>query len=157
MRTRDFTYSKVKKSPKFKHPKFVNAVKIQENESIFENQPKIIKAQNSSVRAYNKMASNASLDFKSLPRHLQISMQEKVGQVLKNKMSRARNSYKKRSNQSTDKRQEIALRIISKLQRWPHKEEKDGKAFKKFYWTKDYSHCAFANENEVANGFLVKY
>lgn len=88
----------------------------------------------------SKITANSSLDFKNLPENLQINMHEKVTEMLKNRANRFRSKPKDRMyNLNSNRRQNIALRILSKLQDWPSTEQKTGKSFKKFYWTKDYS------------------
>ena len=57
---------------------------------------------------------------------------------------------------SKDGRNEIAQRIMKKLKDWPENDNMFGSTFKKFYWTKDYSHWAFVNDDEISEGFLVK-
>ena len=45
---------------------------------------------------------------------------------------------------------------MKKLKNWPENDQYEGNAFKKFYWTKDYSHWAFASDDETTDGFLLK-
>jgi hypothetical protein len=85
------------------------------------------------------------------------NMHVRVTEMLQKRRSRFRSNPKdKQYNLSNNTRKSIALRILSKLQDWPGTENKTGKSFKKFYWTKDYSYCAFAKDEEIVDGFLLK-
>lgn len=159
MRIRDYTFSKVSKCKKYKHPKFM-ANRIQDNKSIFDNvSTKPMTQVNNSVdqTRRNRINSNISIEYNSMPKHFQISMQDQLGKAVRKRLTQVKNSPHKEYNLPRDRRQDIAMRIISKLQYWPQEEQRVGKTFKKFYWTKDYSHCAFANDNEVSDGFLIKH
>jgi hypothetical protein len=129
------------------------------DDTIFDNLPQRIKPRLTTSVDQTRIVPiipNSSVDFKHLPHHLQMSMQDKVSQVLQKKIARKRHLQKQAYNLSRDTRRDIADRILSKLQNWPTKAQKASKAFKKFYWTKDYSHCAFADEEEIVDGYLVK-
>lgn len=118
----------------------VEHVKVQENSSIFDRFPEKTKVNSSSHlhESHNSsMNANSSMDFKNLPAKVQLDMQGRVlNQIMEKRNSRIRSKPLK--NFPIDSRQSIALRIMNKLQNWP--EERPTQTFKKFYWTKDYSH-----------------
>ena len=117
--------------------------------------PKVSSSVDAGKGFYFKKSKD-SIDFKRLPEFMKIQMHDKVTEVLKKKKARLRNKTGEPINISKDFRNEIANRIFIKLQNWPNKGVSTGKAFKKFYWTKDYTHWAFANDTEVVDGYLVK-
>jgi hypothetical protein len=138
---------------------FNDPVKVLDEKSIFDKHPQGIKViMSASVdMKNNKFTTNSSLDFKPTPLHPQSNMHARVTDMLQKRRSRfTSNPRDKQYNISNNTRQNIALRILSKLQDWPSTEHKTGKSFKKFYWTKDYSYCAFAKDEEIVDGFLVK-
>jgi hypothetical protein len=122
---------------------FNDPVKVLDEKSIFDKHPQGIK-----------VIMSASVDMKKNP---QSNMHTRVTEMLQKRRSRLTSNTKdKQYNLSNNTRQNIALRILSKLQDWPSTENKTGKSFKKFYWTKDYSYCAFAKDEEIVDGFLLK-
>ncbi|CAI2369044.1 unnamed protein product [Moneuplotes crassus] len=126
--------------------------------SIFEKLPQQFNpklAASVDVAFKKKRSMKNNKDMKNLPSHVQKSMEKRINSVLNKRASRVR-SKPKQSPFPKATRDSIAFRIMSKLREWPVKEEKISKSFKKFYWTKDFSHCAFANDEEVIDGYLSK-
>lgn len=103
-----------------------------------------------------KLIMNNSYEFSKAAKTNQLNINDKINFDLVRKISKIR----KHSNESRftvkNTRRDIAQRIYSKLQNWPIIEKQKNKPLKKFYWTKDFTHCAFTTEDEIVDGYLVK-
>ena len=95
---------------------------------------------------------NNSVNLKQLE-STENPIHSRISQVLKKRMSRGRRQTDTAYNLPKDSHKHIAERIMSKLQNWPSKQKKTSK---KFYWTKDYSYCAFVDESEIEDGKALK-
>ena len=128
------------------------------DDSIFDNLPEKFRPKvTCSVELRKSKAKNSEpTEFSKMSNNFYKPSKDKVSIDLTKKISKLR----KKQNDSTklvrNTRRDIAQRIYFKLQNWPEYDVRQSKPLKKFYWTKDYSHCAFASEDEIVDGFLVK-
>lgn len=116
---------------------------LQDTDSIFDNIPGNVKFKvSTSVDTTSRFQNGVgnSFNFKHLPKNVKTHMHNKVTEVLNKQKERVRNKPNDRFMLSKDGRNEIAQRIMKKLKDWPENDNMFGSTFKKFYWTKDYSH-----------------
>lgn len=115
--------------------------------SIFDNLPAHIQPKvNNSVYIKSKskpLAVEKSVDFyQNSNNFFKITPKDNISLELSQKLAKMRKQNHQSLKSSNNTRRGIAQRIYSKLQNWPESglPKQKGQQFKKFYWTKDYSH-----------------
>ena len=156
---RYFTQSKSKNNYQNTSQVGSKKMKFSKNETIFEKFPPQLKGNISASVNYmkkNEKLRNNFINFKNLPNNLQYNMENRKTDMMHKRINRARSKQKKQYSSYFKNRDTIAFRIMSKLIEWPLQEKKISQNFKNFYWTRDFSHCAFANDKEIIDGYLPK-
>jgi hypothetical protein len=116
---------------------------VKQDKSIFDHLPAQIrpKVTNSVDLKKSRPLTEYSVDFtKNSKNFFKPIPKDNISIELGHRIAKIRKRSNEPSKLAKNTRRDIAQRIYSKLQNWPAYETSQIKPFKKFYWTKDYSH-----------------